>query len=108
MAVLSLALGIGMNSAIFSAINAVLLRPLPYKDPGRIFSIGQTFQAFGDRPAGISPANFLEWQKQNTVFESMAAVDPFHGSYGRLVLKVGDAAERFRSQRVSSNFFEVL
>lgn len=109
LAVLSLALGIGLNSVIFSAINAVLLRPLPFKDPERIFFIGQSFPEWpGPVPAGISPANFLDWEKQNHVFESMAAVDPFHGSYGRLALVAGDEAKWVRSLRVSGSFFSVL
>jgi len=85
-ALLSLALGIGLNSAIFSAINAVLLRPLPYKGPERLVYIGQTFKEYGNEPAGLSPANFLDWEKQNHVFEAMAAIEPFHGSFGNVAL----------------------
>ena len=106
-ALLSLALGIGLNTAIFSAINAVLLRPLPYKDPERIVYIGQTSPGESN-PWGINPVNFLEWEKQNHVFDAMAAVFPFHHNFGRYVLIVGGEPLPIKSLRVSANFFEVV
>jgi len=106
-ALLSLALGIGLNTAIFSAINAVLLRPLPYKDPERIVYIGQT--ADGERiPSGINPVNFLEWEKQNHVFDAMAAVFPFHHNFGRYVLITGGEPVPIKSLRVGAKFFDVV
>lgn len=104
-AVLSLALGIGLNSAIFSAINAVMLRPLPFKDPERIVSIGEASQTTG-RPGGINPVNYLEWERQNQVFESMAVVFPFFHNNGRYVLMVGDNPVRVTARRVSASFFQ--
>ena len=70
-AVLTLALGIGANTAIFSFVNAVLLEPLPYSHPEEIVNVWEK-PPDGDRN-GISTLNFLDWQRQNTVFTAMAA-----------------------------------
>src|SRR5438874_8322664 len=70
-AVLTLALGIGANTAIFSFIDGVLLEPLPYGDPERILMVWEKPPG-GDRN-GISTLNFLDWKNQNTVFDAMAA-----------------------------------
>jgi putative ABC transport system permease protein len=74
-AVLSLALGIGANTAIFSVVNAVLLRPIPYRDPGRVVMLWDTFPARHKTHNVVSPADFLEWQRQSTSFQDMAAID---------------------------------
>ncbi|HEY3938658.1 MAG TPA: ABC transporter permease [Bryobacteraceae bacterium] len=75
-AILILALGLGANTAIFSVVNAFLLRPLPYQNPGRLAAL------FEDSPLGpvgnepfneVAPGNFLDWQKLSTSFEEMAA-----------------------------------
>src|SRR5215467_7717278 len=68
-AVLTLALGIGANSAIFSVLNAVLLRPLPYADADRIVHIDETDE---NGRMGVSPPNLLDFQRQNHTFESVA------------------------------------
>jgi hypothetical protein len=72
--VLTLALGIGANTAIFSAVNAVLLRPLPYEDPDRVVTVWEKRQAEGVLDNVVSPADFLDWARMNTSFESMAAM----------------------------------
>src|SRR6266481_3449296 len=94
-ALLSLTLGIGLNTAIFSAINAVLMRPLPYKDPERIVTVSMYY----DNWVGTSsPADYLEWESQNHVFDRMAAFD------NGVVPLVGALPQRIASQPVSAIF----
>src|SRR6188472_1257469 len=69
-AVLTLALGIGANTAIFSVINAVLLRPLPYPDANRIITLSESTPSQPE--ISISWPNFLDWKTESTVFESLA------------------------------------
>src|SRR5215813_1664477 len=84
-AVAVLALGIGANSAIFSIVNAVLLRPLPFQDSSRIMQIWHIPPAKsfpGMTLFSLSPANYLDWQSQNRSFDQMAA-------YGFVSFNVG-------------------
>ncbi|MFY9609361.1 MAG: ABC transporter permease [Blastocatellia bacterium] len=102
-AIIALALGIGANAAIFSVLNTVLLRSLPYSDPDRLMVVRENklpqFPEFS-----VSPGNFLDFQKQNTSFEKLAAVS---GTAFNLV--TGDAEpERLRGVRVSAGLFEML
>src|SRR5688500_10011763 len=100
-AIITLALGIGANTAIFSVVNAVLLRPLTYKDPERLVSLWENVPVHGRWRA--SPANFHDWKKQNTLFEDMAA-------YGGSAMSLtGDGApEQLHGSRVSSGYFAVV
>jgi predicted permease len=99
--VLTLTLGIGANTAIFSVVNGVLLNPLPFHDATRIVSM---FEATPNFPKGsISYPNFLDWQRDNRSFEAMAAYRSTDGS----ITGVGQP-ENVRAQRVSANFFPIL
>src|SRR5580765_427955 len=79
-AVLSLALGIGANTAIFSAVNAVLIRPLPYADPGRVVMVWEDATAAGFPRNTPAPGNYTEWVRLNRVFTGMAATSGTQGN----------------------------
>jgi predicted permease len=73
-AVLTLALGIGANSAIFSVVNAMLLRPLPFPQPDRLVRLWETYPSQGYHRNVVNPSNFLDWRENARSFEDMAAV----------------------------------
>jgi len=99
-AVLTLALGIGANSAIFSVLNAVLLRPLPYADADRIVRIDETE---GKGGMGVSPPNLLDFQQQNQTFESVAGY-----TAGNFILTHAGDPLRIQSCEISADLFSVL
>jgi putative ABC transport system permease protein len=102
-AVIALALGIGANTAIFSVIDAVLLRSLEYRDPDRITIVWERSLKGGRSQNFVSPANFLDWKKQSSSFEQFAA------SWDtRANLASGGEPEEIQVQRVSADFFSVL
>jgi putative ABC transport system permease protein len=102
-AVIALALGIGANTAIFSVVNAVLLRSLAYRNPGSIVMVWERSLRGGRSQNSVSPANFLDWKKQSTSFEQIAA------SWDtRVNLTSGGEPEEIQVQKVSSDFFPVL
>ena len=72
-AVLALTLGIGANTAIFSVVNSVLLRPLPYNDPGRLMQLWEEKASKGRSDIPASYPNFADWRDQNHVFEHVVA-----------------------------------
>lgn len=105
-AVLLLALGIGANTAIFSVVNAVLLRPLPYENSSRIMQIwhvppGKSFP--GLTLFAVSPANYLDWQSENHSFEAMAA----YGG-GRFNVGSKERPVAIQGAPVGADFFSVL
>jgi putative ABC transport system permease protein len=102
-AVLILAVGIGVNTALFSLIQGVLLSPLPFDDPERLVMVQKSFIDHG--PAGsCSGPDYLDWAQQNTVFEGLAA---FETEY-RLNLTGQGEPLALTGARISTNFFETL
>src|SRR3981081_2746773 len=72
-AIVALALGIGANTAIFSAVEAVLLKPLPFRQPGRLVIVWEDMSFLGFANNTPAPANYVDWRAQNRVFIDMAA-----------------------------------
>src|SRR2546421_3479999 len=100
-AVITLALAIGANTAIFSVVNAVLLRPLPYRDPDRVVALWARVSEHGRWRT--TPANFFDWRKQNTVFENIAAF----GSWTMTLTGEGEP-EQLLGTKVSDGYFSVV
>jgi predicted permease len=103
---LTLALGIGANTAIFSIVNAVLLRPLPFKDPEQIMLVWETFPKMGADQIPASAPNFFDWKEQNRSFEDLAATFSMP-EYG-FNLVINGAAERVPGGKASANLLSVL
>jgi putative ABC transport system permease protein len=102
-AVIAMALGIGANSAIFSVINAVLLRPLPYAAPERLVWIWETNPTADIQKEPASPPNFADWKSQNQSFDDMAAF-----ASSTPILTGGGEPERIPGAAVTDGFFSVL
>ncbi|HKV28926.1 MAG TPA: ABC transporter permease [Candidatus Acidoferrales bacterium] len=100
-AVLTLALGIGANTALFSVVNGVLLNPLPYPQPNEVMSLATSTAEF--RESSFSYPNFLDWVRQNHTFTSLAAYRRANFN----LTGVGDA-ERVSAMMVSSSFFPLF
>jgi putative ABC transport system permease protein len=101
-AIAALALGIGANSCIFSVVYGILLKPLPYRDPGRLVRVYEfnPIERFEKFP--LSPADFLDYRKQNSAFQDIAAYVRQDQQYG------GERPERVTAVRVSYRFFELF
>lgn len=100
-AALTLALGIGANTAIFSAVNAVLLKPLPFPESQQLVDLAETFKPDGF--GSVSVPNLEDWKNQNTVF---AGISAYQGA--SFNLETGDAPQRIPGLSVSANYFDVL
>jgi putative ABC transport system permease protein len=101
-AVLTLALGVGVSAAMFSVINTTLLTPLPYKNPDRLVWFGTRYPGF-NHPIPVSGPDFLDWKSQNSVFEYMAAIQT-----GGFTLTGKGEPEILSGALVSSNFFKLF
>src|SRR5688572_23169911 len=102
-AVFTLALGIGATTAIFTVVNAVLLRPLPYPEADRLLFVGQQFRS---GPSGAGEPKFLFWHAESQSFEAMSAYSRYGRAGGNLA--GGNEAEFVRGMRVSEEFFRVF
>ncbi len=102
-AIITLALGIGATTAIFTIVNAVLLRPLPYPDSDKLLFVGQTFQG---EMSGTGEPKFLFWKEHSQSFDSLACYSSYGGARGNL--SGGNEAEYVRGWRVSEDFFRAF
>ncbi|HEX5412739.1 MAG TPA: ABC transporter permease [Terriglobia bacterium] len=105
-AIVTLALGIGANTAVFTLVNSVLLQPLPYRNPSKLVAVYQSPPAKsfpGIKTFAIAPANYLDWQRRNRAFTSMAI---YH--FAALNLTGTEHPEALKAARISADFFKVL
>src|SRR6516225_3381532 len=100
-AMITLALGVGANAAIFSFVNAVLLKPLPYPHPEQIVSVWEKNPGVGSNP--ISTLNFRDWQQQNRCFQFLSAI-----AWDKVTLTGSGRPEELNVHRVSASYFKVL
>src|ERR1700722_2810436 len=105
-AAITLALGIGANTAIFSVLSAMLLRAMPFRDPQRLAMVGEASRALDSLVAERVQTclqNFLEWRDQNHVFDGIAFF-----RYSSLDLTGGDQPEQVKAAPISPGFIDVL
>ena len=102
-AVMTLALGIGANTAIFSVVDAVMLQPLPYQKPQDLILLRHIDKTKGTRSESVSYTDFQDWKAQNRVFEDLATFRQWG-----FALAVDNDLEAVQAATVSSNFFELL
>lgn len=107
-AVLTLGLGIGATTAIFTVVQGVLLRSLPYADPERLVRLWENQPELGEK-IPVAPANFLDWQKQATSFEELAAyIGPESGNRSKVTLTGEGEPVEVQGTNVVPNLFSVL
>jgi putative ABC transport system permease protein len=102
-AVITLALGIGANAAVFSLINAVLLKPLPFYEPERLVMVWEEASFAGFPRQEPAPANYFDWKAQQSVFEDMAAMD-----FSNFRLTGDGEPQQIFANSVTANFFPML
>jgi putative ABC transport system permease protein len=110
-AILSLAIGIGAGTTVFSFVGAVLLRPLPYRSPGELIRIFETNPLKNWTKNIASPANYADWKRRNTVFTDIAAYEQFNfvgsGTTEQFLTGLGEP-QGLKSLGVTGNLFTVL
>ena len=102
-AVIALGLGIGANTAIFSVVNAVLLRPLPLPEPERVVVIHDQFISLGLPSIGVSAPDFVDITRQKDIFERTAVISPRNFN-----LTASGQPERLQGMLVSEGFFPLM
>jgi predicted permease len=102
-AVLTLALGIGATTTLFSVVNGVLLKPLPYPEPGRLVMLWEQMPST-NRLFSVAPANFYDWREQSRSFDRMAAID----SYPDFILTGAGEPRRLAGAAVTADFFPLF
>ena len=102
-AIVTLAIGIGANTAIFSAVNGVILKPVDYPRPDRIVIVSESNPSKGFPKFAASPTNFLDWKQQNHVFSHIATL-----SENAYAWKSGGQPQHVDGALVSGDFFGVL
>jgi putative ABC transport system permease protein len=102
LAAITLALGIGANSAIFALVDATLIRPLPFPEPDRLAMVWERTPSVAR--AGVAPLNFHDWHERNRTFESMAAVY----FYARRLSAADGSVEQIPAEQVTPGFFDLL
>ena len=101
--ILTLALGIGANTAVFTVINAVLLRPLPFGEPGRLMAVWENDRVNAKPRYAVAPANFVDWRDQTRAFEQVAAF-----TVGAATFSADGNAFRVPGAVVTTNFFATM
>jgi putative ABC transport system permease protein len=107
-AVVTLALGIGANTAVFSVVNSVVLEPLPFHEPERLVMLWQDNPERWNDIDQVASADFVDWQRENTVFEAMGFVGSQQSASRNFLLRRGDLPVRLRGRFADSGLFEVL
>ena len=102
-AALTLALGVGANTAVFSAVDAALFKPLPFSQPERIVALFQSDTKAGTTREAVAPGNFAEWQIRSTAFSGLAVAEPYS-----LTVSGADGVERVGNWNVTRDFFRIL
>ncbi|MPZ21817.1 MAG: hypothetical protein GEV06_28635, partial [Luteitalea sp.] len=101
--ILTLTFGIGANVAMFSVMDGILLRPLPYRDPDRIVRLWESNAAKGYQRFEVLPGSLLDWRERSTAFEALALFRD-----GHLLVTSGGAPERLPVTTASTSLFRIL
>jgi putative ABC transport system permease protein len=102
-ALATIALGVGANTAVFSVVNAALIRPLPFPDGDRVVAIYETVQRTALERRAVSYLDFLDWQRELRGIQAISVAD-----YARFTMRVGEAPERLDGELISASYFDVL